>query len=42
MSDLNVALIIEAIDKAMVHPRVGGEHVCRVHLFGKAVFGRLQ
>ena len=24
MSDLNVALIIEAIDKAMVHPRVGG------------------
>ena len=42
MSDLNVALIIAAIDKATAHPSVGGEHARWVHLVLEPVFGRLQ
>lgn len=38
MSDLNVALIIEAIDKATVHPSVGGEHVCLSARVSKLIF----
>ena len=38
MSDLNVALIIEAIDKATAHPRVGGEHVCLSARVSKLIF----
>ena len=38
MSDLNVALIIEAVDKAMAHPRVGGKHVCRSARVSRLIF----
>ena len=38
MSDLNVALIIEVIDKATVRPRVGGEHVCRSARVSQLIF----
>ena len=38
MSDLNLALIIEAIDKATAHPREGREHVCRSARVSQLIF----